>query len=72
MHDDGRVISDEEGLELPTLEAVQDEAAHALTDLARDKVRKDGDGPRKLSIWVRDANGPVMVASLSFEVKRLR
>jgi hypothetical protein len=73
VRDGEGIIPDEEGMELPTLDAVQDEATHALADMARDKVRStNGDGARHLNIQVRDDNGPVMRAKFSFEIERLQ
>jgi hypothetical protein len=39
MLDGGKVVPDEEGMNLSSLDAVQDEAAYALADMARDQVR---------------------------------
>mgnify|MGYP001119505958 CR=1 FL=1 len=42
---DGDDLSlDEEGLALPSIDRVQDEAARSLADMARDAVRKDLNG----------------------------
>jgi hypothetical protein len=51
---------DEEGLELPSIERVQEEAARSLADLARDAVRRNLDrAAHQMAIEVRDDNGPV-------------
>jgi hypothetical protein len=58
--------------ELPTIDAVRDEAAHSLADMARDEVPLSGNGPaRHMAIEVRDGDSPVMHARFSFENKRL-
>jgi hypothetical protein len=73
MRDGDELIADEEGVEFLTIDAVQHEAAHALSDMARDEVRLTGNGPaRHMAIEVRDGDGPVMHATFSFEIKRLQ
>jgi uncharacterized protein YfcZ (UPF0381/DUF406 family) len=67
------IASDEEGLELPTIESVQEEAARSLADMARDAVQTHRDGTRRpMAIEVRDDNGPVLQARFTFEVERQR
>ncbi len=66
-------IPDEEGVEIATLEAAQDETARALGDMARDEARcaaRNGSAC-DLAIEVRDAHGPVFLARISFEIRRL-
>ena len=71
LHDGDGIVPDEEGLDLPSLDAVQEEAAHALADMARDEVPMTGNGPaRHMAIEVRDGDGPVLHARFSFEIKR--
>jgi hypothetical protein len=55
VHDDGLII-DDEGLELPDLEAVQHEATRALAGLAWDKAA-GGDPIQQMGIAVRDKHG---------------
>lgn len=72
MRDGDDVRADEEGIELPTIDAVRDEAAHSLADMARDEVPLTGNGPaRHMAIEVRDGDGPVLHARFLFENKRL-
>ena len=67
------IASDEGGLELPTIESVQEEAARSLADMARDAVQTHRDGTRRpMAIEVRDDNGPVLQARFTFEVERQR
>ena len=68
------VIPDEEGMVLSTLDAVQDEAARALADMAKDEVRAtSGNGlTRDLAIEVRDDNGAVMRVKFTFQIERLQ
>lgn len=73
MRDDDDVASDEEGLELPTIESVQEEAARSLADMARDAVQTHRDGTRRpMAIEVRDDNGSVLQARFTFEVEKQR
>jgi hypothetical protein len=44
MRQDDEIVSDEEGLELLTIESVQEEAARSLADMARDAVQTHRDG----------------------------
>ena len=72
LRDGDDLIQDEEGLELPDYEAVQMEAAKALSDMARDTMRgiPDTKLARKLAIEVRDDKGPVMTARFWFDIQR--
>jgi hypothetical protein len=63
----GRQLAiDEEGSILPNLGAVQEEAACALGDLARDMLRLQSG--QHLAIEVRDASGPVIEARLEWNI----
>ena len=66
------IFPDEEGLELSTIEKVQEEAARSLADMARDAVRTLGGDSQQLSIEVRDDGGPVLQLKFTFEVERRR
>jgi hypothetical protein len=62
---------DEEGIELRTLQAVQEEAARSLTLTSRDAARNHLDGPgSRLAIEVRGDKGAVMQLTFTFELKR--
>lgn len=52
LREGDEIFPDEEGLELSTIEKVQEEAARSMADMARDAVRAGG-GSRQLSIEVR-------------------
>jgi hypothetical protein len=68
VHDDEAVLLDEEGIELPDLEAVKHQAAMSLAELAADVVQ--GSSRRFLSVQVRDEAGDlVVVATMTFEAK---
>jgi len=68
--DDEKPSEDEEGALLPDVEAAQLEAARSLSDFSRTIV-DDKERLHKLTIHVRDDSGPVLVAVLRFEIKRL-
>jgi hypothetical protein len=65
------IAPDDEGLELPSIEQVQEEAARSLADLARDAVRKNHDSAgHQMAIEVRDDDGPVLQVKFTFEIDR--
>jgi hypothetical protein len=65
-----KVAIDEEGKDLPGVEAAQEEAARSLADLARDKI---GCYPFcQMSIGVRDTDGPVVEAKFVWELRQTR
>jgi hypothetical protein len=69
---DGDALSrDEEGMELPDIETVQEEAVRALADMARDRAEAGSGLARDLAIEVRDDNRPVMRARFTFDIERL-
>jgi uncharacterized protein YfcZ (UPF0381/DUF406 family) len=73
LRDGDEFAPDEEGLELSTIEAVQLEAARSLADMARDAVRTSHDGAdHRMSIEVRDDDGPVLQVKFTFEIDRHR
>ena len=59
---------DEEGLELPDIEAAQEEAALSLADMARHAVRISRRNARLMQIEVRDDNGPILHAKFVFAI----
>ena len=63
--DNDSFIEDEVGLELPDLQAVKDQAALSLAELARDVL--PGSIKRTLTVEVRDERQPVLRANLIFE-----
>ena len=74
LRDENGVVTDDEGIQLSTLEAVQAEVAHALADFVRDEARRFNSHDslvRQLEIEVRDDNGAVMKVKFSFEIARL-
>jgi hypothetical protein len=64
---------DDEGLELPSIERVQEEAARSLADMAKEAVGKDHDeAGLQMAIEVRDDSGPVLQVGFTFEIDRHR
>ncbi len=64
---------DEEGLELASLQRVQEEAARSLADMARDSIRREPDGrAHDMAIEVRDSDGPVMQVQFSYKISHQR
>lgn len=63
--DDDTVSKDGIGLECPSLNAVREQAALSLAELARDVLR--GSVKRRLIVKVRDEHGPVLEAKLTYE-----
>lgn len=55
----GRLSLDEEGVELPDVDAAHDQALGALIDMARDAV-SEGKISQEFSVQVRDGIGPVL------------
>ena len=71
MDSDG-IVTDDEGMELPSMQRVQEEAARSLAGMARDAVvRRDGKATH-MAIEVRDAHGPVLQVRFTFEIDRTR
>ena len=65
------VFLDEEGIELSTIEAVQQEAVRTVAEMARDAIRGNPNGPGHLmAIEVRDDNEPVLRVRFHWTVER--
>jgi hypothetical protein len=69
-YDGERPTDDEEGMIMPDLESAQVEATRALTDLSKEMVLS-GKVTNSLAVIIRDDSGPVLQATLNFEMKRL-
>jgi len=72
LREGGELAVDEEGVELPTLQAVQIEAARSLVDMARHAVWTKAETivGHRMSIEVRDDHGPLLEARFTFELER--
>ena len=68
--DNDDMVEDHIGTECRDLEAAKIEAAMTLAGLARDVL--PGSSRRELAIEVRDDQGPVLMARMTFEAKMLR
>jgi hypothetical protein len=66
IRDGEGLARDEEGLELPALEAAEIEAARSLADLAADIADQQAEH-RRLTIEVRSSDGPRFGTPLAFE-----
>lgn len=72
LRDGDELTPDDEGVELSTMEAVQEEAARSLADMARDaSCRRDNGAGHRMAIEVRDDTGPVLQAKFTFQIERL-
>jgi hypothetical protein len=72
LRDNGELAVDEEGLELPNLQAVQIEAARSLVDMAKHAIWTKADTvlDHRMAIEVRDESGPVLEAKFTFELEQ--
>lgn len=69
--DDRGLLVDDEGVEFRDPDAVQEEAARSLAEMARDAARTTKGGPiQRMAIEVRDDTGPVMNVRFVFEIDR--
>lgn len=70
LRDEDGCLADDEGFELPNLEAVQREAVLSLADQARDVAEKAIGSFADLTIEVRDDVGPVMTVTFKWQILR--
>jgi hypothetical protein len=72
IRNEGDLTIDEEGLEFSAPQAVQEEAARSLADMARDEVRSDTTPSknRHMAIGVRDGDGPLFEVKFTFEIDK--
>ena len=72
LRDGDDLAVDEEGMELRDIQAVQEEAARSLADMARDEVRRHAPVKKhRMAIEVRDDSGrPVLQVKFTFEVNK--
>ena len=71
VRDGKHLVPDEEGMELPTIEAAWREAALTLADLAMDEIAMPGtDGREDVAIEVLDDAGLVLVVKVTFAMER--
>jgi len=77
LRDGDDIDVDEEGVELPNLPRVQEEAASSLAELARERVVEAfldnaQDLAQDMAIEVRDEDGPIMKVIFLFAPDRVR
>jgi hypothetical protein len=72
FRDGDRLIVDEDGINLPNLEDVQEEASRTLAGLAWAAIKELGRITRcsLLTVEVRDELGPVMTVEFAFKIER--
>jgi hypothetical protein len=70
FHDDDGSTIDDDGVEFLDIDGAREEAIVALSDAARDFIRRCSEG--RLSIRVRDGEGPVWEVSATFETKPVK
>ena len=72
LRDNDELAVDEEGMELPTLQAVQIEAARSLVHIAKHAIWTKAESvlDHRMAIEVRDGDGPVLHAKFMFELER--
>jgi hypothetical protein len=68
LRDDGLLIVDESGLEMPDMDTMQTQAALLLIELNRDHFMNNR--PGMVAVEVRDGDGAVMKAHLAFDFSR--
>jgi Domain of unknown function (DUF6894) len=70
IYDGDDCVADDEGMELPDIASVQDEAAQSLADIARNAVSgKAKPSMGNMSIKVRDVGAAVLQPKYLFEIK---
>ncbi|MFK4719264.1 hypothetical protein ABIE89_000364 [Bradyrhizobium niftali] len=67
IRDGIELIRDDDGEELPNIDSARHEAATTLSEIARACVKEGGQ--HRIAVEVRDDDGPVLEASLSFVMK---
>jgi hypothetical protein len=71
LRDGDEFARDEEGIDLRNIKQVEKEATKSLVDLARDAIRSfNVGGSRRIEIEVRNDDGPVLQARLSFAISK--
>lgn len=71
LRDGDQLAIDEEGMELPTMQAVQVEAARSLVDIAKHAIWTKAATilGHRMAIEVRDESGAVLQAKFIFELE---
>ena len=71
LRDNEELAVDEEGMELPTLQAVQIETARSLVDIVKHAIWTKAESVlrHRMAIEVRNGTGPVLQARFTFELE---
>ncbi|MGX1106229.1 MULTISPECIES: DUF6894 family protein [Bradyrhizobium] len=69
LRDGEALIPDEEGMVLPDMGSVQEEAVKALADMVHNAAQKSA-SLIQMAIEVRDDDGPVMQVKFAFDIVR--
>ena len=74
LRDGDALVPDDEGIQLPDIESVQEEAALSLADMARnaDRTHPERGAWHRMAVEVRDERGPILNALFTFEPDRRR
>ena len=64
VRDDGTLVADDEGIDLPDLQSAQEEAARTLAEIIRNE--DSGFSAQRLALEVRDASRPVFRLGFQF------
>ena len=70
MLDQDKLILDDEGIELPNVEAAQEEAARSLADMVKEDLHNETFS--NVSVQVRDSEGPILEAKFVWEVRHTK
>jgi hypothetical protein len=70
VRDNDSFYPDDEGLELPSIDAVKAQTSRTMGEIAKDVL--PGSKVRILTIEVRDDLGPVLRVTLRFEIEHIR
>jgi uncharacterized protein DUF6894 len=72
LRKDEALAVDEEGTELPSIDAVQEEAVRSLAEMAKQAVPAAlKNGGYRMAIEVRNESGPIMKVLFKFEAEGL-
>ena len=71
VRDGDKLQTDDEGRDYSSLEAVQDEAAMSLAELAVETMAKRG-ADHRMSVEVRNERGPLLNVTCTFAFERLQ
>jgi len=71
VRDGDELQTDDDGRDLSSFEAAQEQATLSLAEMALDAMAKRG-ADHRMSMEVRDDRGPVLKVKCTFEIERLQ